>query len=258
MSRENWILQMYDLGERGVKDFGSTAKKIIPASKTLIKKTSYGPRLKKLNPKLDVRGYDLPRCDIKILHLKNKKIVRVGSDNIEANIKDFKRYILPYINNAFTNEELRNLDIYIEYPSKNISIKFGGISTGWESNSHKKFSIIDLATRKDVPTAVHEVVHALKYEKYKPTHDVSKDEAETELETYIRLNPKMRKKVPCHDGYYYFVKGDKCKARKADVKIIESSCNIKNRKGLTKCIEKNLHKTNIGKLKIPKKYILQK
>jgi hypothetical protein len=257
MSRENWILQMYDLGERGIKDFGTTAKKIIPATNKLVHKTAYGPRLKKLNAKLDVNGYDIPRADIRTIHFKNKKIVRVGGDNIEANLKDFKRYILPYINKSFTNEELRDLDIYIEYPSKRISIKFGGVATGWESDKHKKFSIIDLASKHDVPTAIHEMVHALKYEKHRPIHNLSKDEAETELETYVRLDSRSRKQIPCNDGYYHFIKGNKCKARKEDMNIIKSSCNIKNKKGLTKCIEKNLNKTNIGKLKIPKKYELK-
>jgi len=254
MTRENWILQMYDFGEKGVKDFNAVAKKIISPTKKLVKKTSYGLRLKKLDSTLDVEGYDKPRTDIKNIKLKNK-VIRIGSDTIDKNLKYFKKFILPTINNAFTKDELKNIDIYIEYPSKNLQNRFGGISTGWESEKNKKFSTIDLSTKKDASTAVHEILHAMKYEKGNFIHNVHKDEAETELETYLRLSPEMREKIPCNDGYYSFTKGNKCKSRREDVKTIESNCNIKNKKGLTTCITKNLKKTNIGKVKIPKKYI---
>jgi len=255
MTRENWILHMYDLGDKGIKDFNATAKKVIPATKNLVHKTTYGSRLKKLNAKLDVQGYDMPRCDIKTIHFKNnKKIIRIGGDNIDASLKDFKRYILPYINKSFTSDELKNIDLYIEYPSKKISINYSGIHTGWISDKRKKFSTIDITSKKDGSTAVHELVHAIKHEKHRPIHDISKDEAETELETYIRLGHSAHKKIPCNDGYYHFIKGDKCKARKEDMETIKSTCNIKDKKGLTQCIQKNLDKTNIGKLKIPKRY----
>jgi len=246
---------MYDLGEGGIKDYNKMSNKIIPATKKLTRKTEYGVRLKRLSAKVDVDGFDHPRDDIKNIHLKNKKIVRIGSDNPNKTVTDFKKYILPSINNAFTKNELKNLDIYIEYPSKNISQHFSGLSTGWSSNKNKKFSTIDLTTNRDADTAVHEILHAMKYENGTMSHNVNKDESETTLETYIRLTPKLRKKVSCDDGYYGFIKGNKCKARKDDVKIIESNCNIKNKSGLTKCIKKNLHKTNLGKIKIPKKYI---
>ena len=256
MTRENWILQMYDFGEKGIKDFDTVAKKIIPPTKKLIKKTPRGLRLKRLDSTLDVEGYDKPRIDIKNLRLKNK-VIRIGSDTIDKNLKNFKKFILPTINNAFTKDELKNIDIYIEYPSNKLPKGFGGTSTGWESEKNKKFSTIDLSTTKDAPTAIHEILHAMKYENNKYIRNPSMDESETELETYLRLNPKMQKKVPCDDGYYAFVKGNKCKARKEDVKIIKSSCNIKDKKRLTKCIIKNLKKTNIGKIKVPKKYILK-
>jgi len=254
MTRENWILQMYDFGEKGIKDFDTIAKKIIPPTKKLIKKTTYGRRLKKLDSTLDIEGYDKPRTDIKNLRLNNK-VIRIGSDTIDKNLKNFKKFILPTINNAFTKNELKNIDIYIEYPSNKLPKNFSGISTGWESEKNKKFSTIDLSTKTDAPTAVHEILHAMKYENNKFINNIHKDEAETELETYLRLSPKMRKKIPCSDGYYSFIKGNKCNARKDDVKIIKSACNIKHKKGLTKCITKNLKKTNIGKIKIPKKYI---
>lgn len=254
MTRENWILQMYDFGERGIKDFDTVSKKIIPPTKKLIEKTEYGLRLKKLDSTLDVEGYDKPRADIKNIRLKNK-VIRIGSDTIDKNLKNFKKLILPTINSAFTKNELKNIDVYIEYPSKNIQKNFGGTSSGWESNKYKKFSTIDLSTKTDAPTAVHEILHAMKYENGDMIHNVHKDEAETEIETYLRLKPKMQKKIPCNDGYYTFVKGNKCKARDEDVEIIKNNCNIKNKKGLTKCITKNLKKTNIGKVKIPKKYI---
>ena len=258
MTRENWILQMYDFGERGIKDFDTTAKKIIPPTKSLVKKTEYGLRLKKLDSTLDVNGYDKPRDDIKKLKLKNGKVIRIGSDTINNNMNNFKKYILPHINKSFTAKELRNIDIYIEYPSKKLPKNFAGVSTGWESDKKKKFSTIELGHAKDAPTAIHEILHAMKYENGNYIQDVHKDEAETELETYVRLTPQQRKKIPCNDGYYSFIKGNKCKARKEDTETIESACNIKDKHGLTTCVKRNLKKTNIGKIKIPKKFILKK
>jgi hypothetical protein len=255
MTRENWILQMYDFGTKGVKDFDATAKKIIPPTKKLVHKTAYGMRLKKLDSTLDVEGYDKPRADIKYLQLKGKKVIRIGSDTINNNLKNFKKYILPQLNASFTAKELKDLDVYVEYPSRNLPNKFSGLSSGWESDNHKKFSTIDLSVKKDAPAAVHEFLHAIKFENGKITHDVHKDEAETEIETYVRLTPRARKQLPCTDGYYYFVKKNRCKAREEDAKIIESNCNIKNKQGLTNCIKKNLPQTHIGKIKIPKKYI---
>jgi len=256
MTRSNWIIQMYDFGENGVKDFNTTAKKIISPTKNLIKKTSYGLKLKKLDPTLDVEGYDKPRDDIKNIHLKNGKIVRVGGDNIESNIKTFKKYILPYINKSFTKEELKNLDTYIEYPSKKlIKGNFGGMSDAMKSNKNKKISIIELLDTKNKSVAIHEIIHAIKHANNNIIHSVHKDEAETILEEHIRLPPKVFTKKSCDDSYYSFIKGNKCKAVKEDIEIIKSNCNIKNKKGLTKCITKNLKKTNIGKIKIPKSHI---
>jgi len=261
MNREQWILQMYNFGKPGVEDFGHTHKKIIPASKKLIKKTNLGPSLKKLDPNLDVKGFDLPRDDIKEIKAKGNKKIRIGNDTVDDDIKYFKRYILPQINKAFTEKELKEMELYIEYPSKrlNRSKKFAGESAAWLSSKNKKISIIDLAHRKDAPTAVHEIIHALRFTKGTTLiKNVHADEAETELEVMARLSPQERAKITCNDGYYKFLKGNKCKARKEDVKIIDDNCNLKNKAGLTACIRKNLKKTNIGKVKIPKKYHLKK
>jgi len=247
---------MYDFGERGIDDFGHTHKKIIPASRKLIRKTKYGPRLKKLERKLDVQGYDIPRQDIKCLKLKNEKIIRVGSDDVDANIKEFRRSILPYLNKAFTKEELAGMELYIEYPSKRLIAKkkFGGVSSEWLSDKKKKFSIIELAHKKDGLTAVHEMLHAVKYKDGRVIKNVHLDEAETDLESMMRLSPKDVKKIDCDDGYYDFVKGNKCKARREDVETIKKNCDLRDKEGLTSCIKKNIKKTHIGKIKIPRKY----
>lgn len=254
MLRENWFLQMNDFGNKGV-DFNKTSNKVIAPTKKLIERTNIGYALKKLDPTLDVKGYDMPRDDIKSIHLKNGKVIYVGGTNISHHIKQFKKYILPYINKSFTSNELKGLDIYIEYPSHNITAHFSGTTEGFLSNKHKKVSTVQLQSVKDVPAAVHEIIHTIKFKRNIANKNVHIDEAETILEENIRLGPKLVKKIPCGDSYYTFVKGNKCKARDEDIELIKSSCNIRNKNGLTRCIKKNIHKTHIGKLKIPKKYI---
>lgn len=255
MTREQWILHMYDLGNKGVRDFGSTAKRVIPATKDLIHKTTDGPRLNKLSSKLDVQGFDMPRDDIQKVKLKNK-VIRIGGDTINKNAKVFKKHILPILNNAFNTKEMKNVDLYIEYPSKNLPHNFEGMHNGYVSNKKHKFSTVQLKYMKDPDSALHEIVHAVKYENGKYIHERNKDEAETVLETLVRMSPKDRKKAPCESSYYGMSKGQgNCRDRqKKDIEIIESSCNIKNKSGLTKCITKNLHKTSIGQIKIPKKH----
>jgi hypothetical protein len=254
MSRTNYIIQMYDFGKRGISDFGKTAKKIIPPSKKLLKRTTIGPVLKNLDPKIDVRGYDMPRDDIKIIRLKNKKIIRIGSNTINRNLKYFKKYILPYINRSFTKSELQNLNLYIEYPDTKLDKKFGGMSIGYKSDKNINYSTISISDKKDASTAVHEILHAVRHYKRNASKNIHRDEAETELETLARLPKKYRKNIPCGEGYYTLIgnKKNRCKARADDMKFIDKKCGHK--KNLTSCIRKNLKKTNIGKLKIPKKY----
>jgi hypothetical protein len=256
MNRENWIIQMYDWGQRGIQDYNHLHKKIIPASKNLIKKTQYGVRLKKLDPNLDVIGFDMPRNDIEKVKIKNGKIIRIGCDRgIKQNSEYFKKYIIPIINRSFTREELENIELYVEYPSKTLDPKFDGLSSGYVSDKNMKFSTIHVSRKKDAPTIVHEVLHAVRFEKNRTLKNINKDEAETDLETMMRLSKYERDKIPCNDGYYSLIKGDKCKARHEDAKVIEQNCNIRNKHELSKCIKRNLKKTNIGKLKIPKKFI---
>ena len=97
MNRDQWIVQMYDFGKKGIKDFGHLHKKVIPASKYLIRHTRDGPILKKLDPHLDVHGFDMPRKDIEKVKIKNGKIIRVGSDNISKDGDYFRNYIVPLI-----------------------------------------------------------------------------------------------------------------------------------------------------------------
>jgi len=254
-NREQWIIQMYDFGKRGIEDFNHLHKKVIPASKKLVHKTKYGMKLKKLDSTLDVKDYDMPRKDIERVRIKNGKIIRIGSDTIQKNMEYFKKYIVPILNRSFTREELQNIELYIEYPSKEFSRKFDGMSSSYISDKNIKFTKIDVARKKDAPTVVHEVLHAVRFKKNKILNDINKDEAETDLETMMRLSKYERSKIPCDDGYYSLLKGkNKCDARKEDAKIIEDNCNIRNKNGLSKCIRKNLKKTNIGKLKIPKKF----
>src|SRR4030042_6114907 len=149
----------------------------------------------------------MPRDDVKNIKLKNEKIIRVGGDGVNHNIRYFKRYILPYLNKSFTNEELKSMELYIEYPSRKLNKqgKFSGMSSEWISDKNKKFTIIDLAHKKDGPTAVHEMLHAVKYKNNKTIKDIHLDEAETDLETMMRLSPRERSKIPCNDGYYFFL-----------------------------------------------------
>ena len=255
MKRDQWILQMYDWGKKGIEDFDHLHKKIIPASKKLIKKTKYGMRLKKLDSTLDVRGFDMPRRDIERVKIKGGKIIRIGNDGIQKNSEYFKKYIIPLINRSFTKEELDNLELYIEYPSKHLNPNFDGLSSAWTSDKNIKFSTIDVSRKKDGPTIIHEVLHAVRFNKNKMAKRRNKDEAETDLETLMRLSKYEREQIPCNDGYYSLLKGNKCKARNEDIKIIKQNCNLRNKNELTSCVRKNLKKTNIGKLKIPKKFI---
>jgi hypothetical protein len=254
MNRENYIIGMYDFGNKGIEDYDHLHKKIIPASEKLVKKSKYGMRLKKLDSTLDVEGYDMPRKDVERVRIEGGKYIRIGGDTIKRNAEYFKKYIIPAINRSFTRDELNGTEIYIEYPSKSISNKFDGLATHYDSDKNIKFTIIDLARKKDIPGAVHEILHAVRFSKNKMMRNRNIDEAETDLETLMRLSKYERKKLPCNDGYYQFVKGKNiCKARSEDEKLIEQNCNIKNKKGLSQCIKKNLKKTNIGKIKIPKR-----
>jgi len=260
MRRDQWIIQMYDFGRKGIKDFGHLHKKVIPASKYIIYyrkgRKGDGPILKKLDPNLDVYGFDLPRKDIEKITLKNGKIIRIGSDHIKRDGDYFKNYIVPLINRSFSNQELKNAEIYIEYPSKRLKSEYDGVAISYISDIDKqKFSTIHVSNKKDGPTIIHEMLHAVRFKDRRNTKSKNLDEAETTLGTFARLSDYEVKKIPCDDGYYHLVKGDKCKSRTEDIKLIKQKCNIRNKNELTTCIRKNIKNTHIGKIKIPKKYI---
>jgi hypothetical protein len=256
MKRDQWIMQMYDFGNRGIEDFNHLHKKVIPATKNLYHQTRYGVRLKKLDSKLDVKGFDMPRHDIEKVIVKDGKIIRIGSDNIQKNAEYFKKYMVPLINRSFTKKELEGIELYIEYPSKNFDRhKFDGLSISGVSDKNIRFSTIDVSRKKDGPTLIHEILHAVRFDQRRNPKSVHQDEAETTLETMVRLSKYERDQIPCNDGYYDLLKGNKCKARNEDVKLIEKSCNLRDKNGLSRCVRKNLKKTNIGKLKIPKYFI---
>ena len=256
MNRDQWIVQMYDFGKKGIKDFGHLHKKVIPASKYLIRHTRDGPILKKLDPHLDVHGFDMPRKDIEKVKIKNGKIIRVGSDNISKDGDYFRNYIVPLINRSFTKQELQDVELYIEYPSKRLPSIYDGMAISYTSNKDNiKFSTIEVSSKKDGPTIIHEILHAVRFKHRRNSKNKHQDEAETELGTLARLSDYERKQVPCNDGYYQLVKGNKCKARDEDIKLIKQKCNLKNKNGLTTCIRKNIKKTHIGKIKIPGKFI---
>jgi hypothetical protein len=210
--------------------------------------------LRKLDKNLDVKGFDMPRNDIRNVKLKNNKTIRVGGDNPSNTIKYFRKYILPYINKAFTEKELKGIELYIEYPGTSLQKHFLGMQEGWLSDKNQKFSTIELTHIKDGLSAVHEILHAVRYKNNRRLKNLNDDEAETDLEAMMRYPPRALSKIPCNDGYYDFVKGNKCKARKEDAKIIKDNCNLRDKAGLSKCIRKNLKKTHIGKIKVPKKY----
>lgn len=253
---------MYDFGDKGIQDFGHLHKKVIPPSKKLVKPSKNGSRLRKLDPNLDVRGYDIPRNDIEGIKLKSGEMIRVGSDNPKKNNVYFKKHIVPVINKSFTNKELRDLNTYIEYPTKRIKKHYGGLATSYTSNNGgKKTTIIEISKddMKSPATVIHEMLHAVRFNKNKASYSIHRDEAETALGTIIRLPKNERKKYAVNDTYYSLLKhkkSDKLANEKMneDVKFIEEKCNCSDKNKLMLCIHKNLNKTHIGKLRISKKY----
>jgi hypothetical protein len=248
---------MYDFGERGIRDFNHLHKKVVPASKNLIKSQKrFGFKLKKLDPTLDVKGFDMPRGDIEKIKVKGGKIIRVGSDNAQKNNEYFKKYIVPLINRSFSKKELEDLNIYIEYPSKYVVKNHDGTSESFKSlKDQRKFSVIDIEKKKDGPVIIHELLHAVMFSQNKDPKSKSQAEAETELGTLVRLPAHERKKIPCNYGYYGLLKKkNSCKLQKDDVNTIKQNCDVHNKNKLVSCIRENLKKTNIGKLKVPKKY----
>lgn len=257
MRRDNWVIQMYDFGEQGIKDFNHLHKKVIPASRKLIvPQKRFGLRLKKLDANLDVKGFDMPRGDIEKIELKGGKIIRVGSDHSKQNNEYFKNYIVPLINKSFSREELAHLNLYIEYPSKYLSNKYDGMANSFHSLADKrKFSTIDVARKKDGSVVVHEILHTVMFSQNRNPKNRNQAEAETEIGTLVRLTDHERSKVPCGYGYYELLKKkNPCKAQSEDVKTIKKHCDVHDKNKLISCIRKNLPKTHIGKLKVPKKY----
>jgi hypothetical protein len=253
-SRKTHIIQMYDWGNRGEKDYNTTAKVILKPDKKLIKKVAPGvTEMRKLSSKHDVKGFDMPRPDIRVLKTRAGKIIRVGSSGIN-NLNDFKKYALPIINRSFSKNELSDMNVYIEYPDKSlVKTHFNGMNEEWITKGKKKFNIISILNKHSPPDLVHELVHAVRFTRGRAMKDIDKDEAETELESFARLRPRDIKRISTQSyGYYTLLKGDTRQKMKDDRNTI-LKCPVRG--GIHQKVKKCFRKTNISKIKIDKKYI---
>lgn len=254
-SRKNHIIQMYDWGKKGEGDYDHKHKSIIKPIKQLTRKTKYGRKLRKLPSKFDVQGYDMPRADIQNMKLKGRTI-RVGNEDI-TNVEYFRKKILPQMQNMFTKEEVKLLNVYLEYPNEKIHKMFAGLTEGWTSdNSHSRYNIIDISLnqKNDLYTIIHELVHALRFARKDTTRDIDKDESETDLEAIARLPASYIKNHMQHAdlGYYQLLPGGRRNII-IDKKMIDTKCTIGKR--MPACIKSNLKHSKIGKISIPNRFV---
>lgn len=253
---------MFYFGRRGVSDYNKTSKDIRTPRRKHLRSIHGKYTLKVLPREFDFNGHDMPRPDIYKIKLRNGKVIYVGTDN-KKNIADFKKYALPYINKSFTDKELQMMNVFVEYPDRNL-IKYGmhGVAdTQWPDpgEKFKRFSLIGFYDKHSPETTVHEFVHALRNTNKKQNNkDADKDEIETVLETIARLPEKDAiPKNTISIGYYSHLKGiknlnDAKRAIKHDRDIIVKKCNT--HLPIAQRIKKCYKYTDIGKLKIPNKY----
>lgn len=210
--------------------------------------SGYDIRLEKGDPE-DYR--DTPRPDIKGMKNKGGKLVRVGSSK-KGYHKDFKEQVLPIIDRNFSKQELRDMNLYFEYPAGTAKSRWAGQCSHQTSRSGKKYAVISLRDqyRHDEEVVTHELVHARRYAKGEELRDKDRNEAETDLETAGRVSPGYFDKIAC--GYYQKIKRDPgitdCQLRTEDrVLLTGSKGRAMKGKKLVKAVKERYPKSNIAR-----------
>lgn len=204
------------------------------------------------------------RDDIEKLPLNERSHIYVGSDDREA-MKSFKTNIYPKLKPIF--KDLKPSKTYIELSSTSKLLTDAhdkdphaghALTSCYSPLTNDNYAIIHIkkSSNKNLAAIAHELVHASRCtHRDLNTSNSDKEESETALETASRLPlPYLKEKMKDrgffthgNTGYYGLVGGSKAVLH--DKKVIAESCN--NTDDLRSCIQQNIHKTKIGKLKQP-------
>jgi hypothetical protein len=206
----------------------------------------------------------IKRDDIEKLPLNERSHIYIGSDEREA-IQSFKINLFPKLKPIF--KDLKPSKTYIELSSTSKLLTdahdkdphAGRALTSCYSPPNKdNYAIIHIrkSSNKNLATITHELVHASRCtNRDLNISNSDREESETALETASRLPlPYLKEKMKDRSyfthgntGYYGLVGGSKAVLH--DKKVIVDIC--KDTDDLRSCIQQNIHKTKIGKLKQP-------
>jgi hypothetical protein len=203
------------------------------------------------------------RDDIEKLSLNERGHIYVGSDDREA-MQSFKTTTLPKLKSIF--KDLKPSKTYIELSSTSKLLTDAhdkdphagnALTSCYNPPNNDNYAIIHIrkSSNKNLAIITHELVHASRCVNKHRITNTDRDEAETALETATRLPlPYLKERMKDRNyftrgntGYYGLVGGSKAVLH--DKKIITESC--KNTNNLRSCIQENIHKTKIGKMKEP-------
>jgi hypothetical protein len=238
---------MYWWGDRGIWDYGEQNTNVVNPTKEMVK----NGRLKELPPHFDVRGFDMPRPDIRGYKNSVGRLVRVGNDS-QQNIGVFGAFAIPKINAAFNTNELSRLNLYFEYPSNRVTGGVLGQTDSITAPDGRDYSQIEINRHamKDEPTIVHEVIHALRYLDDYENEDQDIDEAQTELETVARVSRDGLMKMRNCLGYYSYMTNGWEKLKQDRILLTGSLDRNLDGETARRRVKELFHKSNIFRLRV--------